>query len=132
MKISAAANYAILVAGYMAKHQKEAMIRSHKIAQEYNIYAPYLLKVMNQLVEANVLLSKRGPRGGYTLARSPRDITMLEIIEAADGPMTSTLSIAHYAKGEKFAAKAELLFKKALDELRAVFAKTKLADIMKK
>ncbi|MHC4221026.1 MAG: RrF2 family transcriptional regulator [Planctomycetota bacterium] len=132
MKISGSAGYAILAAGYMVKHQKEPIILSQRISKEYNIPIAYLLKIMQQLVRANVLTSKRGPRGGFSLARSPKSITMLEIVEAVDGPMTGTLNMAVQAKGEKFGAKAEVVYKKAIDQSRAVFAKTKLADIMKK
>ena len=132
MKVSRSTGYAILAAGYMVKHQKEPIILSQRIAKEYNIPLEYLLKILQQLVRANVLNSKRGPRGGFSLARSPREITMLEIIEAVDGPMISTLNMAKQAKGEKFGAKAEVVYKKAIDQSRAVFAKTKLADIMKK
>ena len=132
MKVSRSTGYAILAAGYMVKHQKEPIILSQRIAKEYNIPLEYLLKILQQLVRANVLNSKRGPRGGFSLARSPREITMLEIIEAVDGPMISTLNMAKQAKGEKFGAKAELVYKKAIAQSKAVFARTKLADIMKK
>ena len=132
MKVSRSTGYAILAAGYMVKHQKEPIILSQRIAKEYNIPLEYLLKILQQLVRANVLNSKRGPRGGFSLARSPREITMLEIVEAVDGPMISTLNMAKQAKGEKFGAKAELVYKKAIAQSKAVFARTKLADIMKK
>ncbi|MHC4220999.1 MAG: RrF2 family transcriptional regulator [Planctomycetota bacterium] len=132
MKVSRSTGYAILAAGYMVKNQKEPIILSQRIAKEYNIPLEYLLKILQQLVRANVLNSKRGPRGGFSLARSPREITMLEIVEAVDGPMISTLNMAKQAKGEKFGAKAELVYKKAIAQSKAVFARTKLADIMKK
>ena len=132
MKISRSTGYAILAAGYMVKNQKEPIILSQRISKEYNIPLEYLLKILQQLVRANVLMSKRGPRGGFSLARAPKDITMLEIVEAVDGPMACTLNLANQAKGEKFGAKAELVYKKAIDQSRAVFARTKLSDLMKK
>jgi DNA-binding IscR family transcriptional regulator len=46
-----------------------------------------LLKVLEPMVDAGTLRSVSGPRGGYRLARAPKDITLLDVIEAVDGPI---------------------------------------------
>jgi Rrf2 family protein len=131
MKTSRSTGYALLAVGYIAQHQEQKIILSQSIAKEYNIPLEYLLKILQQLVRANVLRSKRGPRGGFSLAKPPRRITMLEIIEAADGPMTGQLNLAEQTGGEKFSVKAEQAYKKAIAQARAVLEKAKLADLMK-
>ena len=90
----------------------------------------YLLKLLQQLVRANVLRSKRGPRGGFSLAKPTKKITMLQIVEAVDGPMISQLNLAEHAPREKFGTKAEQTYKKALTQARNVFDKTKLSDLI--
>ena len=130
MKISRSTGYALLAVGYIAKHWEQRIILSQSISKEYNIPLEYLLKIMQQLVRANVLRSKRGPRGGFSLAKPTKKITMLEIIEAVDGPMTSQLNLAEHAPREKFGAKSERAYEKALAQARSYFDKIKFSDLM--
>lgn len=131
MRTSRSTGYALLAVGYIAQHQDQKIILSQSIAKEYNIPLEYLLKILQQLVRANVLRSKRGPRGGFSLAKPPRKITMLQIIEAADGPMAGQLNLIEQTGGKKFSIKAEQAYKKAIAQARAVLDKAKLADLIK-
>jgi Rrf2 family protein len=130
MKISRSTGYAILAVGYIAKHKDKPIILSQSISKEYNIPLEYLLKIMQQMVRANILRSKRGPRGGFSLARPLKKMNMLEVIEAVEGPLVSKLDLAEQAPKEKFGAKAEQVYAKALASAKAVFTKTKLSDIL--
>ncbi len=131
MKISRSTGYALLAVGYIAQHQEQSIILSQNIAKEYNIPLEYLLKILQQMVRANVLRSKRGPRGGFSLAKSPKKITMLQIIEAVDGPMVSQLNLAEHAPRERFGIEAEKVYEKAIAQAKSVFEKAKLSDLMK-
>jgi len=51
-----------------------------RVSKEYGIPLEYLMKIMQQLVRANILRSKRGPRGGFSLTRNPKDISNSWII----------------------------------------------------
>ena len=130
MKISRSTGYGLLAVGYIAKHSGKGIILSQTISKEYNIPLEYLLKILQQLVRANVLRSKRGPRGGFSLAKPTKKITMLQIIEAVEGPMISQLNLAEHAGREKFATRSEGSYAKALAQARAVFDKTKLSDLL--
>jgi Rrf2 family protein len=57
------------------------------VAKEQNIPPSFLAKIISQLSIAGLLHTSRGARGGVTLARDPRDITLLEVVEAIDGPI---------------------------------------------
>lgn len=131
MKTSRATAYGLLAAGYVAQHKDQGIVLSQAVAKKYNIPLEYLLKIMQQLVRANVLRSKRGPRGGFSLAKSPKKITMLQIVEAVDGPMTAQLNLLEQAPKEKFSVLAEKAYAKALAQARGVFEKTKLSDLVK-
>lgn len=130
MKISRSTGYALLAIGYIAQHEDQKIILSHDIANKYDIPLEYLLKILQQLVRVNVLRSKRGPRGGFSLARPPRKITMLQIVEAVDGPIVSQLNLSEQAHGEKFSVQAEKAYIKAIAEAKGVFEKTKLSDLI--
>ena len=131
MKISRSTGYALLAVGYIAKHQKQGIILSQSIATEYGIPLEYLLKILQQLVKANVLSSKRGPRGGFSLARVPQKITMLQMIEAVDGPMISQLELAELAPKEKFVNKIAQVYEKVIAQTKSTLDKTKLSDMVK-
>ena len=130
MKISRSTGYSLLAVGYIAQHQDEKIILSQNISKKYDIPLEYLLKILQQLVRANVLRSKRGPRGGFSLAKSAKKITMLQIIEAVDGPMTGQLNLAEQTHGAKFSARADNAYERAIAQARTVFGKTKLSDLV--
>ncbi len=130
MKISRSTAYAMLAAGYLAQHQKEKVVLSQDISKKYDIPLEYLLKILQQLVKADVLRSKRGPRGGFSLARPAKKITLLQIIEAVDGPMVGNLHLAEHAPGEKFCARVEQSYEKAIAQAKNVFEKIKLSELV--
>ncbi|UCF43352.1 MAG: Rrf2 family transcriptional regulator, partial [Planctomycetota bacterium] len=115
---------------YVAKNQHKGLVVSDDIASRYKIALEYLLKVMQLLVKANILRSKRGPRGGFSLARKPNKITMLEIIEAVQGPLTSDMLLREHAPREKFAANAEKASKKAFNNARSTLKAVTLANLL--
>ncbi len=131
MRISRSTGYALLAMGYIARHSDQKIIMSQSISKEYDIPLEYLLKILQQLVRADVLRSKRGPRGGFSLAKPTKKITMLEVIEAVDGPMRGQLHLAEHAPKERFGIKAEQIYIKAVAQAKAVFAKAKIADLLK-
>jgi Rrf2 family protein len=130
MRVSRSTGYALLAVGYIAKTQEKKIILSQDISKAYDIPLEYLLKILQQLVRANVLRSKRGPRGGFSLAKPTKKINMLEIIEAVDGPMTGQLNLAEQAGSEKFSVRAEQVYAKAVAQARNVFEKTKLSNLV--
>lgn len=130
MKVSGSTTYGILAVGYIAQHQQKGLVLSHDIAKHYNIPLEYLFKIMQQLSRVNILASKRGPRGGFCLARSPSKITLLDIIEAVDGPLKSDLMLSDHAPKDKFAAKATKTSDRAYEEARKTLKAVKLSDLI--
>jgi len=130
MKISRSTGYGILAAGYIAKSEKGGIVLSQTISKEYNIPLEYLLKILQQLVRANILRSKRGPRGGFVLSKPTSKITMLEIIEAVDGPLVSQLNLEEHTKKGKFSTKAEKAYENGLAAARGVYQKVTLANLL--
>ena len=130
MKISRSTGYALLAVGYIAKHEDEGIVLSQSISQQYDIPLEYLLKILQQLVRANILRSKRGPRGGFSLAKTPKRISMLAVIEAVEGPMISQLQLTEQSGRERFSVQAEKAYNKAIAQAKSVFDKTKISDLV--
>jgi Rrf2 family protein len=89
MKLTLASVYALHALAFMAEQKHDRPIASHKIAEEQGVPERFLLKVLKPLVTCDppILLSIKGPNGGYRLARAAADVNLLEVLEAVDGPI---------------------------------------------
>jgi Rrf2 family protein len=70
---------------YLAGQSSSQFIPPRQIATVLGASPTYMAKILNQLVKADILRSQRGPLGGVRLARSPREITLLDVFEACQG-----------------------------------------------
>ncbi|MGD8403759.1 MAG: Rrf2 family transcriptional regulator [Anaerolineales bacterium] len=87
MQITRQADYAVRAVLYLARMEPNQRAATSQVAQEQHIPPSFLAKIISQLSIAGLLHTSRGARGGVTLAREPKDITLLEVIEAIDGPI---------------------------------------------
>ncbi len=86
MQITRQADYAVRAVLHLARNGDQRTATS-VIAEDQRIPPSFLAKIVSQLSIAGLLHTSRGARGGVTLARDPKDITLLEVIEAIDGPI---------------------------------------------
>ncbi|MBZ0111448.1 MAG: Rrf2 family transcriptional regulator [Thermoanaerobaculia bacterium] len=70
---------------YLGSRSSREPMPSGRLAQELELSPTSLAKVSRMLTKAGLLVSHKGARGGVTLARPPRDINLLEIVEACQG-----------------------------------------------
>ncbi|HKI34644.1 MAG TPA: Rrf2 family transcriptional regulator [Gemmataceae bacterium] len=87
MKLSRASSYALAALAHLAREKPDAPLASHDMAKAEGTPKRYLLKVLGSLADVGILRSLRGPGGGYRLARPAKDVTLLEVVEAVDGPI---------------------------------------------
>jgi len=131
MKINRSIEYGLIAAGYIAQHCKDGPVIAARISKEYNLPLEYLTRILHQLAKVNVLRSKKGPRGGFSLARPAEEITMLEIIETIDGPMMKHFSLAEQTSNAPFCLKMDDVCRKATQEMRTVYQKATLSTMLK-
>ena len=84
MLLTQTAEYALRAMACLACHEGDEPMRSKELADSANIPAHYVSKVMRRLVVAKLVHSKRGHGGGFSLAKPPKDITFLQILNATD------------------------------------------------
>lgn len=132
MRISRSSGYALLAISCIARNKSEKVVLSQDIAKKYDIPLEYLLKILQLLVKANILISKRGPHGGFRLSRPAQNISVLQIIEAIDGPMISYTNLSEHAPREKIGARVDQIYETALSQAKAVFEKAKLSTLIAK
>jgi Rrf2 family protein len=89
MQLTRSADYAVRAMLDIADQtdREEGRARTHMVAQRQDIPPALLAKLVPLLVRAGLLDSQRGARGGLSLARPASNISMLEIVEAIEGPI---------------------------------------------
>lgn len=84
--LSNTCKYAIRALVYLAMHQKDdGKIGIKQISEELKIPAPFLGKIMQQLAKNKILISSKGPHGGFALAKDPDTISLYDIVAIVDG-----------------------------------------------
>ncbi len=85
MLYSIPCEYAIRALAYLARSSDRSTAQGREIARAENIPAPVLGKILQELVRKGLLASRRGPGGGFRLARRPGLITLRDVVAAIDG-----------------------------------------------
>jgi FeS assembly SUF system regulator len=89
LRLSKLTDYATVILSYMARDNTQVHA-AMEIASATGIALPTVSKILKLLVNANVLISTRGAKGGYALARAPEKITVAEVISVLEGPIALT------------------------------------------
>lgn len=87
MQITRQADYAVRAVRYLARLSPNQRAATSTVAREMKIPPSFLAKIISQLSIAGLLHTSRGARGGVNLGREPGEITLLDVVEAIDGPI---------------------------------------------
>ena len=90
MYVTRKADYAIRCVLHLSR-QPEALSSVEDISKAMLVPKTFLAKILQSLMKAGIVSSTRGVKGGFRLAKSPKDITLLEVIEAIQGPSASNV-----------------------------------------
>ncbi len=84
------ADYSVRAVLFLARHEDEpGRVKARQIAEDMDISENYLPQILSNLVRAKLVVSSAGPDGGYALSRRADEISLLEVIEAAEGDIRS-------------------------------------------
>ena len=88
-RLSKKADYGLIALKHLAQHADES-ISAREIAKQYRIPSELLAKILQKLARKGLVVSHQGTRGGYILGRDPSKISIVDVIEALDGPIGIT------------------------------------------
>lgn len=89
LRMSKLTDYGTMVLAQLASSHGD-LTSAAKVANATHIAAPTVSKLLKSLAKAGLVVSERGPTGGYALARDAEQITAAEIIDALEGPVSIT------------------------------------------
>ncbi len=90
MRLSLQVHYAICGIFDLAYNGQGELVQVRVVGKRQGIPTRYLEQIFQRLRRADLIIGKRGPGGGYTLARPPAKITLREVVEAVEGPLGET------------------------------------------
>src|ERR1700736_5618853 len=117
ISITSKSPYAVRALVELHRHGGSEPVPIAELARRGGIPVQFLEQLFAVLRRAGVLRSQRGVKGGYSFAREPAQVTVLEIVELLDGPL---------------GADARGIFAEAADAARKVLAQTTVADIVER
>ena len=103
LRLSKKADYALMAMKHLALHGDQGSSSAREIAEQYDIPIELMAKVLQRLVRRGLLASHQGTRGGYQLARLPGHISVADVIQAIDGPVTVTACTTEDGRCDQFA-----------------------------
>jgi Rrf2 family protein len=92
MRLTTRTSYGVQALYDMAFHGAGRTVQAREVSERQGIPLRYLEQILQDLRRAGLVDAKRGPGGGYALARPPAEVRVDEVVEALDGPIESLLS----------------------------------------
>ena len=102
LRLSKKADYALMAMKHLAMRPDTASASAREIAEQYDIPIELMAKVLQLLARRGLLTSHQGTRGGYRLGRASSLISVADIIQAIDGPLTVTACSTDDEQCEQF------------------------------
>src|SRR5262245_7021836 len=130
MRLTRASSYALHALAFMAIQKNDKPVPSHRVARARGIPERFLLKVLKPLVSARILHSIKGPNGGYRLARPASQISLLDLIEAVDGPVRGQSPLSQGQSDTALDRELETICRQVADVTRRHLARVKLSDLV--
>ena len=128
LKLSTKGRYAVRIMTYLATQPEGIPLRKQDIAEAEGISPDYVEQILMRLRSAGLVASHRGARGGFTLARPPAGITVLEALTATEGAVQMAPCSKTACERDTVCA-SRPVWKAAEDAVAAVFSRTTIARL---
>ena len=129
MRFSLQLQYAICGSFDLAYNGGSEPVQIRVISERQAIPSRYLEQIFQRLRRAGLVNSKRGPGGGYALARPPEQISLREIVEAVEGPLSETLRMASPRDGSSAEFRPSFVWGLLSEGLTETLAATSLESL---
>ncbi len=132
MVLTRAGDYGIYGVLYLAKQPKGKIVSLSEVSRAEGIPEKFLAKIFQSLTRVGLIVSHRGARGGFCLARPADQITAKELMEAIQGPICFSKCLSEVEDCEKKdVCKLHEILKKAQEHTVKLLSQKTLADLAK-
>ena len=130
LQISRKIDYALRALIYLSGVSEGRVATLQELAQTLTLPREFLAKILNALTSSDLVRSVRGAHGGYQLARPPSEISFLDAIEAAGGPVQINVCLDHKDRCDVSASCSMYhVWKAGQDRMLEVYRRTTLAEL---
>jgi Rrf2 family protein len=130
MQIPRRVDYGLRAVIYLAGQEPDKCCSITEIAQQQGVPKNFLEKIIQDLMRAGLIRSKRGSCGGYTLARPPETISFREVVEAIDGPIAVNTCMEQHASCDQLARCSMVnVWREVQDKVTEIFGRTTIAAL---
>jgi Rrf2 family protein len=130
MQIPRRVDYGLRAVIYLAGQQPDKCCSITEIAQQQGVPKNFLEKIIQDLMRAGLIRSKRGSCGGYTLARSPETISFREVVEAIDGPIAVNACMEQHVGCDQLPRCSMVgVWREVQDKVTEIFGRTTIAAL---
>jgi Rrf2 family protein len=129
MKLSRTVEYAIQATLQLAQSKTGGPVPCSQLAATSSMPERFLLQILRNLVTHGILTSTRGVVGGYMLHRRPEAVSLLDLIEAIEGPLVGSVPSSP-ALSERTLAKLQAALNDVAAAERAELSRITLADLL--
>ncbi|MBD3381289.1 MAG: Rrf2 family transcriptional regulator [candidate division Zixibacteria bacterium] len=132
MRFTKAEDYGLYGVLYLAEQEDNRIVPLSEISQSQNVPEKFLAKIFQSLSRAGIIKSHRGVKGGFTLARSPEEISVRELVETIQGPYFLSKCVHDHRECDKSDhCPVRYLLHLTLKCIHDQFDKYTLADMLK-
>ena len=130
LRISRKIDYGLRAMIYLASIDPKLVVPFREVAHQMMVPEDFLAKIMKTLVDDGLVRSTRGPHGGYALAKPAAEVSVLDVIEAVEGPVAINVCL----DGEDPCRKAPActmvdVWRRGQEKMLEVYRDAKLADL---
>lgn len=131
MRLTAKSEYGVLAVVDLAVSASAGPVSAREIAERRAIPPRFLEQLLVSLRRAGIVSAVRGARGGFTLTRPSEEISVLDVVEALEGPLTSNVCDTERGEvcGQAGACAAAPVWARATAALRDVFQSTSIGEL---
>lgn len=130
MRVSAKSDYALRALIEIARRADGEPVSAEELGRLQDIPSNFLLAILADLRRVGIVMSQRGQRGGWRLAREPQSVSVADIVRAVDGPLVSVHDLRPEAVTYNHSAEVlQLVWIAARSSLREVFEHVTLRDL---
>lgn len=129
MRLTARSEYGLLALVDIGTRYGEGPVSARGISERQGIPLKFLEQLLAAMRKCGIVTAVRGARGGFTLSRPPAEITVLDVVEALEGPLAPTSCDGGQQCGRGGVCAAATVWGAATEALRDVFTGTTLEDL---